>query len=352
MAPTASHDHKDLLGAAGAAGPAKGLLGLETIDDWDTRPGGSTILDVASIALDGDDRVYLLTRHEGGVSIYEHDGTFVKSWGRGVFTGAHGITLGPDDSVYCADYLDHTVRKFSLDGDLLWTLGTPNVPSDTGYDGAAPGSVARRAGPFNGPTSCAIGPDGRLYISDGYGNAAIHVFDENGTLLYSFGEPGSEPGQFRIPHAIVFTPDGHLAVADRDNDRIQFLTTEGEVVDIWTHLQRPAAIFIAADGRYYIAELFWRRGSMAFSHGRVTHDLTPRVCVARPDGTVIARWGGPQPCEPGSFAAPHDVAVDSHGDLYVAETGYSSFGVRGLLPLDCQTVQKFRVVEQHPAATG
>src|SRR3712207_8665255 len=47
---------------------------------------------------------------------------------------SHGITITPDDTVYCADDTDHTVRVFTTDGTLVQTLGTPNQPSDTGYD--------------------------------------------------------------------------------------------------------------------------------------------------------------------------------------------------------------------------
>jgi DNA-binding beta-propeller fold protein YncE len=331
----------DGLGKAGTAGPAYGKLAFDLVEGWERLPEGMRHLDVASVIVDAEDRVHLFTRHDSMIMVFERDGTFVRSWGEGIFTGTHGLTLGPDGAYYCVDYLDHTLRKFSPDGELLLTLGSAHEPSDTGYDGTSAATVTRSAGPFNGPTACAVGEDGRLYVTDGYGNAAVHVFDAGGTLLYSFGTPGSEPGQFRVPHAIIFTPEGTLAVCDRDNDRIQFFTTEGELVGLWDHLQRPASICLGPGGRYYVPELFWPRGHMAFTRGAVTHDLASRMCVTEPSGEVVARWGGPEVSMPGNFAAPHDVAVDSHGDVYVAESSYTAFGRFGLLPLDNHTLQKF-----------
>src|SRR4051812_17803284 len=83
----------------------------------------------------------------------------------------HALTISEDDCVYTADDGDHTVRKFSPDGALLMTLGTPGVPSDTGYDGQVTSSIRRLGEPFNRPTKAAIGPNGDIFVSDGYGNA-------------------------------------------------------------------------------------------------------------------------------------------------------------------------------------
>src|SRR5438132_13666546 len=110
-------------------------LSFETVADWEQLPTTIVHRDVADVAIDSRDRVFLFGRHESQVLIYESDGTFVGAWGRGLFANSHGITIGPDDAVYCTDNGNHTVRKFTPDGQLLMTLGTVDVPSDTGYDG-------------------------------------------------------------------------------------------------------------------------------------------------------------------------------------------------------------------------
>jgi hypothetical protein len=59
-------------------------------------------------------------------------------------------------------------------------------------------------------------------------------------------------------------------------------------------------------------------------------------------GRLKARWGGGRhPCAAGDFFAPHDVCVDSRGDIYVAEVVWSAGGNRGLVPADCHVLQKF-----------
>ena len=88
-------------------------------------------------------------------------------------------------------------------------------------------------------TNAAPGPDGRLYVADGYGNAWVHVFDGDGALLFSWGEPGTGPGQFRLPHGIAIDRRGTVYVADRENSRIQLFDAAGTYLREWTHVLRP-----------------------------------------------------------------------------------------------------------------
>ena len=171
--------------------------------------------DVVGVAVDSRDRVFVLTRRDARCIIYEPDGTFVRSFGEDVFTERiHALTIDHHDFVYTVDDGDHTVRKFSPDGALLMTLGTPGVPSDTGYDGKVTSSITRLGPPFNRPTKAAIGPNGDIFVSDGYGNARIHRFSSAGELIESWGELGSGPGQFSVPHGI-WVADDRVFVADR-----------------------------------------------------------------------------------------------------------------------------------------
>src|SRR5881392_839876 len=102
-------------------------VAFELVPNWEQIPESFSHGDVAGVATDSNDRVYVFNRSDHPVMVYERDGTFVRSWGEGVFTRPHGITIH-DDTVYCADDTDHTVRSFTLEGKLLSTLGTVNQP--------------------------------------------------------------------------------------------------------------------------------------------------------------------------------------------------------------------------------
>jgi sugar lactone lactonase YvrE len=276
------------------------------------------------------------------VFIYERDGRFVRSWGEDAFSErAHGITIGPDGSVFCVDDADHSVRKFTPDGTLRMTLGTRGRPSDTGYDGAAYATIARAGPPFNRPTNLAVAPNGDLYVADGYGNARVHRFAADGRLLASWGAPGGGPGEFRIPHGICILADGRVLVADRENDRIQVFDLDGAYLEEWRDIQRPTHLCVGPDGLIYVAELWWRTGQRSQRFGEITTDRYGRVSALTADGTVAARWGGSAPGTPGGFTAPHGIAVDSRGDVYVAEVTHT-FGVAPgvIAPGSAPTLQK------------
>lgn len=316
--------------------------GFHVVEGWEQLPEGRRHEDVAAVAVDSRDRVYLFTRTESAVFVYERDGRFVGSWGEGEFSErAHGITIGPDDRVYCVDDADHTVRKFSTDGEPLLTLGTRGRASDTGYDGAAYATIARAGPPFNRPTNLAIAPTGDLYVADGYGNARVHQFAPDGRLIRSWGAPGGGPGEFRIPHGICVLADGRVLVADRENDRIQLFDLDGRYLDEWRDIQRPTQLCVGPEGLIYVAELWWRTGQRSHRFGEITADRYGRVSVLDPGGAVVTRWGGTAPGTSGGFTAPHGIAVDSRGDVYVAEVTYT-FGVApgAIPPGSAPTLQK------------
>ncbi len=328
------------------AGPTG--LQYELVENWERLPEGYVHRDVVGAAVDSSDRVYVITRFDPRAIVYERDGTFVTSWGDGIFTSrTHCIRFGQDGSIYAVDDGNHTVRKFTPDGQLLMTLGTPGVASDTGYDASLKDtyakcqSIVRGGPPFNRPTGVAIAANGDLYVTDGYGNARVHQFTADGQLIRSWGEPGTGPGQFNLPHDLWVLSDGRVMVADRENDRIQFFSPSGEFLGQWTHVQRPTGLFVDKDGLVYVSELWWRVGQRSFSRGTIEEDLPGRISILDLDGKVLARWGSSDRLAPGNFIAPHGIAVDSHGDIYVGEVSYTFAGKAGLVPVDAHMFQKF-----------
>ncbi|MBV9545794.1 MAG: hypothetical protein JOY61_15595 [Chloroflexi bacterium] len=321
----------------------KAPLTFDLVPNWEQLPQGWNHGDVAGVATDSSDRVYVFNRGDHPVIVYESDGRFLRSWGEGVFTRPHGITIH-QDVVYCADDTDHTVRAFTLDGDMLWTLGTPHQPSDTGYSPEGRTnllSIRRGAGPFNRPTRVAIAPSGDIYVSDGYGNARVHRFSRSRELIRSWGEPGDQPGQFNLPHSVWVHTDGRVFVCDRENDRIQIFSPDGDFLSMWTGLTRPGDLFIDPTGYVLVGEMAWEPEATSMAGRPYTEVRTPRMSIRDMQGQLLAEWGGPDPCAPGSFASPHGVWVDSRGDLYVAEVTHTALSRSNRWHTGCHTLQKF-----------
>ena len=297
----------------------------ELVDGWAKLPEGWSFKDVAGLSIDSQDRVYILNRSDHPVMVFDPDGNLLTSWGEGFFNRAHGSCISAEDTVYCTDDGNHTVSKFAPQGKLLQVLGTEGQHSDTGYRPKPSlteslATIERGGPPFNRPTGVALSSSGEIYVSDGYGNARVHKFSPDGVLLVSWGEPGTAPSQFRLPHSVWVDKRGRVWVTDRENNRIQIFNGRGEFLDQWTDLLRPTDVFIDDEETVYVSE------------------LGLRVSLFTIDGQLLSRWGcHTRDKETDLFVAPHTIAVDSHGDIYVGEVAATFAGVdRGL-----RTVQKF-----------
>jgi outer membrane protein assembly factor BamB len=320
----------------------------EANETWARLPSGWSFNEVVGVAADSRDRVFAFNRGEHPVIVFDRSGKFLQSWGEGVIVRAHGIHIGPDDTVYLSDDLGHTIRRFTADGKLLATLGTRGACSDTGCENSDYRTIKRAAGPFNQPTNLALAADGSMFITDGYGNARVHKFTADGRLQLSWGEPGTGPGQFNLPHGIAVDRNSRVYVADRENSRVQIFDSDGRFLSEWTDVARPTEVFIgghgAGDELVYISEIGYRCGLFP---GMSAPANPPGSCVSiwNKDGKCLARWGGgPNPCAAGDFFAAHDIWVDSRGDIYVSEVTLSAGGNRGAVPLTCHTLQKFERV--------
>lgn len=306
---------------------------------WGTLPSGWQYVDVAGVAVDSRQHVYVFNRGTHPIVVFDQHGRFIRAWGEGMFRRPHGITIAPDDTLFLTDDLGHTVRRFTAHGELLLTLGT-GEPSPTGIQGNDYRTIIRGGPPFNQPTNVALNSEGEIFVSDGYGNARVHRFSAEGTLLRSWGEPGTKAGQFNLPHGIAIDRLGRVVVADRENSRLQFFSQDGDFLDEWRDVLRPMQVLVDAEGLLYVAEVGYRAGLYPWT------EVPPgapgaRISVFDPHGRLVARFGDPdRPCEPGSFFAPHDLCLDAQGSLYVGEVVYSAGGSRGLVPPTCHALQK------------
>lgn len=298
--------------------------------NWGDIPEGWSYREATAVDVDSRDNVYVFNRGSHPVIIFDSEGNFLRSWGEGLFTNPHGVTIGPDGAVWCVDSKDHSIRKFTDKGKLLFTLSERNNPSPV-----------MSGKPFNGPTRVTFDPrNGEILVTDGYGNARVHRYTPDGQkLLNSWGESGTDPGQFNIVHDIAIDRDGWIYIGDRENRRIQVFSPDGRFETQWGNFSRTACVDIAGsdDQHIYVGEYFGG-GPEAYQNGM---RLGPRVSVLDTSGNLLARLGdNPFGDEPGRFYAPHAIAVDSRGDIYVAEVSYTEFGILMDPPRELRSLQK------------
>lgn len=220
---------------------------------------------------DSEGNLYISTRGTSSpITIFNSEGQYLKSIGQGLFSdNLHGLSVTNRDTLLCTDSDRHVVREIDLDGKLIRDFGTLDKPGDTGFEPdvfkwlVREGRISQDmpfnatfefidrfktikcAGPpFNKPTRMIESKSGEFFASDGYGNAAIHKFSSDGTLIKTWGGSGNGKGEFRLPHGLWIDKMERLWVADRENRRVQVFTTDGEVISIIDNLiYRPAEIW-------------------------------------------------------------------------------------------------------------
>ena len=285
----------------------------EELADWGQLPDGWTLREVVDVAVDAQDRVYVFTAANIRSSFSSRT---VRSWtpgARGCSCARTALTIVEEDGVellYCVDDDGHWIGKFTLDGELLSQIGQRG-------EGAPAGSGE----PFNRPTKVAVDPaSGELYISDGYGNARVHKYTADGERLFSWGDYGTGPGEFNLPHSVCTDSAGKVYVADRESHRVQIFDADGNFLDQWNNMHRPCGLCIR-DDLVYVGQLP--------THLDVNADY-PNIgaCITVHDlsGRQLARIGDARAgLGPNQYTAPHGIAVDSHGDIYVGEVSYTAW---------------------------
>jgi len=309
------------------------------VPDWPCIPDDVELVEAVGVTVDADDNIFIYNRGIPEVLIFRPDGTFIDAWTPEGSVRPHGIAAPADGNVILTDDLGHRVARFSRNGRQLENIGPAGIPSLTGVDGFDYRSIVP-AGPYNLPTNVAITSDGHTFVADGYGNARIHHFDADGTLLFSFGVSGNGDGEFNVPHGICVDEQERVLVADRENSRIQISDRSGALLKIWTDVVRPCQIFVR-DNLYYVAEL-------GNQNGRFPWQPLPekptggRISILDGEGTVLSRFGGGLDAHStDGFYACHDICVDLEGNIYTGEVAVTAATAAGEDPTGLRTLKKF-----------
>ena len=277
--------------------------------DWPQRPDGVEWGQMAGVAVDAKDRIYLHTRANPPVQVYTAAGKYIRGWGQDVIGSAHYLRIGPEGNVWVADLKNHTIMKFTPEGKLMMTLGTAGESGDD-----------RRH--FNKPTDMAITPAGDVFVSDGYGNSRVVHFDRHGKFVKAWGKPGTGPGEFNLVHSIVVDSQGTLYVADRSNARIQVFDQSGKFLAQWRNLLVPWGLCVSGDDE------IWACGSspMIWPAGGGLLGCPPKDQVFMKfdrTGRLLQLWTVPKGKDgrqqPGEVNWLHAIALDSQRNIYAGD---------------------------------
>ena len=284
------------------------------VSDWPASQNKIRIGQVSGVAVDSTGSVFVFQRAEkvwegekleletisaSTVLVLDGEtGALIDQWGADLFVMPHGLTIDVDDNLWLTDVGLHQVFKFDRAGNLLISLGER-------------GLAGNDATHFNMPTDVAVAEDGSIFVSDGYGNSRIVKFSSEGKYLTSWGDRGTEPGQFDVPHSVAIDSKGIVYVADRGNARLQLFDENGQFITEWkdASLGRPWAVRISDSGNILIVD-----------GGDQSQFWTDRARILKldSDGNLLAAFGSFGDA-PGQFIWPHAIAVGLDEVLYVGE---------------------------------
>ena len=288
------------------------------VNDWahTTRPWAQT----NNVFVDPKDNVWVFDRCEDGGCASSHvapiwqlssDGKVLKNFGAGMFIFPHAVVPDRDGNVWVVDGQardgkGNQVLKLSPDGKVLMALGKA-------------GEGGKGLDVFDQPTSVAIAPNGDIFVSEGhaptFGNSRIVKFDKTGKFIQTFGHLGSGDGEFKGPHVLAFDSQGRLFVADRSNSRVDIFDQQGKFIAAWKQFGRPSGIWIDRNDILYVAD-----SESEDAPGKDTNNPGCKRGVR--GGSVktgkVDFYIPPPPVSDPRLPPPEGVAVDSHGNIYLA----------------------------------
>ena len=223
---------------------------------------------VSGVAADKDGTLYIIQRGTAAdpIIVADANGRVQRTFGRGLFNRPHSVRIDPDGNVWAVDSNTSMVYKFSPAGQKLLEIDVGDVPDPSNPSCAA--------------SDIAFGDNGEVFVSDGYCNARIVVYDAQGKKLREWGRHGTGPGELNLPHSIAVSPEGEVFVADRENGRIQWFTQRGEYLGQWHYGGRVLSVTFSSDGELYVS---------AEPKGAVPQQEATLLHVDRRDGRILGK---------------------------------------------------------------
>lgn len=280
---------------------------------WPQHPKGFVNAAVSSVTVDKQDNVWVFTRTKPAVQVFSPEGRYLKGWWDNPKTVAHTIKFDREGNVWLVDVGTHTVRKHKPDGELLLTLGTDGVPGDDEKH-------------FNKPTDLTFGPQGDIFVSDGYGNSRVVRFDKNGKFIKAWGTLGTGAENFSLPHGIACDSKGRLYVADRNNVRIQVYNADGKLLDSWANIIVPWSFWVTEKDEIWVCGSSPMPWKFDAKYSTLPLGCPPKDQVFmkfNTDGKLLQLWTVPKGEDgqekPGDLNWVHTMALDSKGNIYAGD---------------------------------
>jgi hypothetical protein len=312
----------------------------EVLHDFPQLPDKYRWMTTHNVAFDSDGLLYVI--HEGQYDLKDHptifvfdaNGKFVRAFGEQFNGGGHGLEIrnenGQDFLYVCAYQQQRSFAKLDTQGEQIWRKGAP-LESGRYAAGEDKFPRAKDDNPWGRdrfiPTNIAFLPDGGFYVIDGYGGYCAHRYDQDANWLSTFGSVGElaekKDGTFKLPHGIWIDNRGVeplIVVADREFDRLQWFTLDGEHRRTLDGFLWPANVDIHGDVMV-VPELVARTTLLDKDNNVIAHLGTDseRIQKDKADtgGFTIradeAKW------QAGKFVHPHDACFDAEGNIFVAE---------------------------------
>jgi len=282
------------------------------------RPWGST----NALTVDSKGNIWVAERCGGNscadstlapILEFDSSGKLLNTLGAGMFVVPHGVYIDKKGNIWATDNSGkdgkgHQVIKFSPDGKVLMRLGKAGVAGD---------------GPdtFNQPDGVVVAANGDIFVADGHtagtGNARIVKFTSDGKFIKQWGEHGSGPGQFEVPHGLGMDSKGRIFVADRGNKRIQIFDQDGKFLEEWKQFGAPSGLFIDKHDVIYVADSVDQSNDSKRPTYNPGFEQGIRIGSAK-NGQVTAFIPIPPPPD-AATNAPEGVAADASGNVYGAD---------------------------------
>ncbi|WP_186754135.1 NHL repeat-containing protein [Echinicola salinicaeni] len=284
--------------------------------DWGNQdPAKYPVKDCHEMVQDKKGRLILLTNEtKNNVMFYDRSGKILKTWGHD-FPGAHGLTLhdeGDEEFLYITDHDRHQVYKTTLDGKILLTL---DYPKETGmYESAEQYK----------PTETAIGPNGDIYVADGYGKSFVIQYSAKGEYIRHFGGNGDGDEQLKQAHGVCLDTrkkgKPELLVTSRAAQEFKRFSLDGEHLET---IQTPNCWICrpVIKGKNLYFSVIVSNTWSAYDGFVLVLDKKNKV-VSAPGGNAPVYVDGKLQANENAgstFMNPHDVCIDQDENIFVPQ---------------------------------